>query len=109
RIVGKLGGSSETSEELLLKTAWKLLRVDPLLMGKVLQTYVRNVCIPQLGVASTRKLIRTIAATFAESSTDTNLYQYELSLLEQVSNTMDYTDTQFIRRGLIVPALNSFR
>jgi len=32
-----------------------------------------------------------------------------LSLLEQVSNTMDYTDTQFIRRGLIVPALNSFR
>ncbi len=108
-IVGKLGGSSETSEELLLKTAWKLLRVDPLLMGKVLRMYARNVCLPQLGVASTRKLMRTIAATFAESSTDANLYQYELSLLEQVSNTMDYTDTQFIRRGLIVPALNSFR
>ena len=111
KIVGQLGGTSEVPGELLLKAAWRLLRVDPLLMGKVVWLYVHNVCVPQSGVVSTRKLLHNMIGAFAESSygNDVDLPQKKSQLLEEVSSTMGYMDIHFIKRGLIEPALHSFR
>ncbi len=111
KVVRQLGGTSETSEELLLRTAWRLLRVDPLLMGKVVLSYVVNVCLPQFGVGSTRTFIRTISSAFAHSvhDSDADLQRKKALLLEEVSDTMGYIDTNFIRRGLIEPALQVFQ
>ncbi len=79
--------------------------------GKVVRLFARNVCLPQLGITSTRKLIGTLIAAFAESlnSNDADLLQKKTLLLEKVSDTMGYIDTNFIKRGLIEPALRSFR
>ncbi len=111
KVVSQLGGTSEVPEELLMRTAWRLLRADPLLMGKVVRLFARNVCLPQLGITLTRKLIGTLIAAFAESlnSNDADLLQKKTLLLEKVSDTMGYIDTNFIKRGLIEPALRSFR
>ncbi len=111
KVVSQLGGTSEVPEELLMRTAWRLLRVDPFLMGKVVRLFIRNVCLPRLGLTSTRKFMHTLIAAFAESlnDNDDDLLQKKALLLEKVSDTMGYIDTNFIKRGLIEPALRSFR
>ncbi len=111
KVVSQLGGTSEVPEELLMRTAWRLLRVDPLLMGKVVRLFARNVCLPRLGIILTRKLIHTLIAAFAESlnDNDNDLLQKKVLLLEKVSDAMGYIDTNFIKRGLVEPALKSFR
>jgi hypothetical protein len=109
KVVSQLGGTSEVPEELLMRTAWRLLRVDPFLMGKVVRLFTRNVCLPRLGLTSTRKFMHTLIAAFAESLNDNDdLLQKKALLLEKVSDTMGYIDTNFIKRGLIEPALRSF-
>jgi hypothetical protein len=109
KVVSQLGGTSEVLEELLMRTAWRLLRVDPFLMGKVVRLFTRNVCLPRLGFTSTRKFMHTLIAAFAESLNDKeDLLQKKALLLEKVSETMGYIDTNFIKRGLIEPALRSF-
>ncbi len=109
KIVSSLGGTSEKHEELLLRAAWSLLRVDPLLMGKVVRTYAENVCLPQFGITSTRKILSSLLAAFSGSTQSVNiaLQKKKNTLLEDISNTMGYLDTNFIRRGLIEPALST--
>ena len=111
KVVSQLGGTSEVPEELLMRTAWRLLRVDPFLMGKIVRLFTRNVCLPRLGLTSTRKFVHTLIAAFAESlnDNDNDLLQKKALLLEKVSDTMGYIDTNFIKRGLIEPALRFFR
>ncbi len=108
RLVMQLGGTDENLEEPLLRTAWRLLRVDPLLMGKVLQPFVSNVYLPQFGPSATRKLFRTLLSTLAESINENDLQQKKTDLLEATSDTMGYVDLNFIRRGLLEPALRAF-
>ena len=112
KIVSQLGGTSESLEELLLKTAWRLLSVDPLLMGKIVLLYARNVCLPQKGSILTRRIIQTIIASYGESVSygdNVSLQQKKALLLEDICSTMDYVDENFIKRGLIEPALQAFR
>ncbi len=80
-------------------------------MGKVVRPYLVNVCLPQFGVGSTRTFIRNISSAFAHSvqDSDTDLHRKKALLLEEVSDTMGYIDTNFIRRGLIEPALQAFQ
>lgn len=108
RLVTQLGGTDENLEELLLRTAWRLLRVDPLLMGKVLQRFVSDVYLPQFGPSATHTLFRTLLSTFAESASDNDMQRYKTSLLEVTSDTMGDVDVNFIRRGLLEPALRVF-
>src|SRR6266487_2047928 len=110
KLIKRLGGTSESLEDLLLRTVWCLLRVDPLLMGKVVSTYANKGCLPHLGIANTRKLLHVLVSTFAESVyDDIALYSKKTLLLEEVSDTMGYLDTNFIKRGLIEPALQVFK
>jgi len=94
KVVSQLGGTSEVPEELLMRTAWRLLRVDPLLMGKVVRLFARNVCLRQLGITLTSKLLHTLIAAFAESrnDNDTDLQQRRAQFLEKVSDAMGYID-----------------
>jgi hypothetical protein len=108
RLVTQLGGTDENLEEPLLRTAWRLTRVDPLLMGKVMQRFVSNVYLPQFGPSSTRKLFRTLLSTLAESTNENDIQQKKTALLEATSDTMGYIDPNFIRRGLLEPALRAF-
>ena len=109
RLVTQLGGTSENLEELLTRTAWRLLRVDPLLMGRILQKFVREVYLPQFGVKVTQSLFRTLVSTLAESASDQEVLQQKNALLETTSDTMGSIDTNFIRRGLLDPALRLFQ
>jgi hypothetical protein len=109
RLVRQLGGADENLEEPLQRTTWRLLRVDPLLMGKVLRSFVSNVYLPQFGLKTTQALFHTLLSTLAESTTDSDLRRQELALLETISEAMGYIDTNFIRRGLLDPALRLFQ
>jgi hypothetical protein len=109
RLVTQLGGTSEHLEEPLTRTAWRLLRVDPLLMGRILQKFVREVYLPQFGVKGTQSLFRTLVSTLAESASDQEVLQQKNALLETTSDTMGSIDTNFIRRGLLDPALRLFQ
>ncbi len=77
----------------------------------VVRLFARNVCLRQLGITLTSKLLHTLIAAFAESrnDNDTDLQQRRAQFLEKVSDAMGYIDTNFIKRGLIEPALRSFR
>jgi hypothetical protein len=105
RVVSQLGGMDENLEEPLLRTAWRLTRVGPLLMGKVLLPFVLHVYLPQFGIGTTRKLLRTLLATLAECPNEIDLQQKKADLLNAISDTMGYVDSNFIRRGLLEPAL----
>ena len=111
QLVSKLGGESDKYQELLLNTSWRLSRVDPLLMGKVVKTFTENVYLPQFGVPETRKMIYTLLSAFTdlEQNTDILLRQKKKALLEDISITMGYLDTNFILRGLIEPALTTLQ
>lgn len=108
QLVTQLGGTDENLEELVLRTAWRLLRVDPLLMGKVIQPFVSNAYLPQFGANTTRKLFRTLLSTLAEATNENDLQQKKTDLLKVTSDTMGYVDLNFIRRGLLDPALRAF-
>ena len=108
KVVTKLGGMSENLEELLFSTAWRLLRVDPLLMGKVIQPFIFKVYLPQFGPVATRKLFRSLLNALAEVSSEYDVRQKKSELLNEISDTMGYVDLNFIRRGLLEPALQVF-
>lgn len=109
KLVSHLGGTGEDIEELLTRTAWRLLRVDPLLMGKVLQPFVAEAYIPQVGARAAQALFRTLVSTLAGSTNEYEIQQQKKALLEAISDTMGYIDTNFIRRGLLEPALRLFQ
>ena len=108
RVVMQLGGMDENLEEPLLRTVWRLTRVDPLLMGKVLLPFLSHVYIPQYDIGATRKLLRTLLSTLAECASENDLQQKKTELLSAISDTMGYIDPHFIRRGLLEPALRAF-
>ena len=111
RLIAQLGGTDEnaSSEELLTRTAWRLLRVDPLLMGKVLQRFTNEAYLPQSGMKATQKLFLKLVSTLVEATTEYEMQQQKKALLETVSDTMGAIDTNFIRRGLLDPALRMFQ
>ena len=108
RLVTQLGGTDENLEESLTRAAWRLLRVDTLLMGKMLQKFVPTVYLPQFGVKVTQLLFRTLVSTLAGSASDHETQQQKNALLETTSDTMGI-DVNFIRRGLLDPALRMFQ
>ncbi|MGZ3627274.1 MAG: hypothetical protein ACXWPS_03775 [Ktedonobacteraceae bacterium] len=108
QLVTQLGGTDENLVELIFRTAWRLLRVDPLLMGKVIQPFVLNVYLPQFGPSETRKLFRNLLSMLAEVANENDLYQKKTDLMKAISDTMGYVDLNFIRRGLLDPALSAF-
>ena len=108
QVVTKLGGTGENLDELIFRTAWRLLRVDPLLMGKVLQPYISNVYLPQFGPVKTRELFRSLLKTLAEAVNEYDVQQKKSDLMKEISDTMGYVDLNFIRRGLLEPALQAF-
>lgn len=108
RLVGQLGGMDEHLEEPMLQTAWKLLRIDPLLMGKVLQRFVTDVYYPQFGISATRELFKMLLSMLTEATDSNNLFQRKSTLMGEISDTMGYVDLNFVRRGLLEPALSIF-
>lgn len=108
QLVTQLGGTGENLEELIFRTAWRLLRVDPLLMGKVLQPFVSHAYLPQFGIGATRKLFRSLLSTLAEAENEYDMQQRKTDLMKAISDTMGYVDLNFIRRGLLEPALHTF-
>jgi hypothetical protein len=109
RLVMQLGGMDENLDEPLLRTVWRLLRIDPLLMGKVLHMYVSNVYLPQYGTNATETLFRNLITTLAEAVNEQDIQRQEDALLLTISETMGYVDINFIRRGLLEPALQVFQ
>lgn len=107
-LVTQLGGQDEHLEELILRTAWRLMRVDPLLMGKVLQLFVPKVYLPQFGSNATSKLFHALLSTMTETSNENDRQQKKSDLMKATSDTMGYVDLNFIRRGLIDPAITAF-
>lgn len=108
RVIMQLGGMDENLEEPLLRTVWRLTRVGPLLMGKVLRPFLSNVYLPQFGISATHKLLRRLQSTLAEAINESDLHQKETELLNTISDTMGYVDPHFIRRGLLEAALRAF-
>ncbi len=106
-LVRQLGGMDEDLVEPLLRTAWRLLRVDPLLMGKVLGRFVSEVYFPQFGTDATRKLFKMLLSMLTEATENNNLSQQKSELIRVTSETMG-VDLNFIRRGLLEPALSIF-
>ena len=107
QLVTQLGGTGENLEELLLRSAWRLLRGDPLLMGKVLLPFVSHAYLPQFGASATRKLFRNLFTALAEAANENDLQQKKTDLMAVISDTMGYVDLNFIRRGLLEPALRA--
>src|SRR5258708_40210987 len=78
-------------------------------MGRILKKFVREAYLPQFGVKVTQSLFRTLVSTLAESASDYEMQQQKNALLETTSDTMGSIDTNFIRRGLIDPALRLYQ
>lgn len=108
RLVISLGEENEKLVESLTRAAWRLLRVDPLLMGRMLQKFVSEVYLPQFGAKTTQSLFRSLVSTLAGSANDFEVQQQKKALRETTSDTMG-VDVNFIRRGLLEPALRMFQ
>ena len=85
-----------------------LTGVDPLLMGTELQPFVFNAYLPQFKIGATRKLFRSLLYTLAEVSNEYDVQRKKSDLMKEISDTMGYVDLNFIRRGLLEPALRAF-
>ena len=77
-------------------------------MGRVLQPFVFKAYLPQFKIMTTRKLFRSLLYTLAEVSNEYDMQQKKTGLMKEISDTMGYVDLNFIRRGLLEPALHAF-
>jgi len=111
-IIIRLGGNpTETGwGEVLTSTAWKLLRVRPLLMGRVIQQWIEGICIPQWGTQQAQVLIRILLFEVAGVTSNRNeaLHRQKEALEKEVAEMMadEGVDSAFVEKALIQRAIS---
>lgn len=112
KIVKALSGIDDegaNSLEILKKFISLLTRVDPLLMAKILDNWLREVYIPKFDKLAAENLIKEICYSFAEieDKSEQTLQKTQKALLVEISETMQL-DQNFVQLGLINRAIESF-
>ncbi len=98
----------ETPQEFLPTLAWKLLRVNPLLMGLIVKRWAMEEGISRWGASNVRALLHQLRYDMAEATSSFHLHSDRARLLEQVAVTMS-VDPTFVERALIGRALSLFQ
>jgi hypothetical protein len=92
--------------EQLLNIALRLLRVSPLLMGKVIRSWVNNIGMPQWGIYQSRTLVRFLMFRIANVESDDELRQQKIAFQNEVAVAIDPI---FIEKGLLQRAIALFQ
>ncbi len=87
---------------------WKLSRVSPILMAKVLQPWVDNVCIPQWGIQLSIGLIKQLPYKIAEVHDKASLIKRKAELHEDTAIVMK-VHTNFVKKALLERAISFIR
>jgi len=90
------------------QAAWKLHRINPLLMAQAIQGWIQYVCIPQWGKVSASTLVQLLIHEFAEVSTPKELDKRKQNLALELATVMD-VDPGFIEKVLIKAACQFFQ
>jgi hypothetical protein len=88
---------------------WKLSRVSPILMAKVLQSWIEKVCIPQWGRPQSKALIHQLLYEIADVHDKSSLAKRENDLLQEIATIVMKVDTNFIQRALLARASSSIQ
>ena len=88
---------------------WKLSRVNPILMARVLQSWVENVCIPQWDKPLSKVLIQNLLYGIAEVHDKVSHTKKENDLLQEIATTVMKVDTNFIKKALLARAISSIQ
>ncbi len=107
-IIPHLAAVGVPVHEQLLSVVWQLLRFSPLLMGKVIQRWVEDVGIPQVGTHMAQTLVRILLYGVAGAETSEALRQEKMTLQGQVAATMG-VDSAFIEKELMQQAFVVFQ
>ncbi len=94
--------------DIILRIASPLLKVDPLLMGKIVKMWAENVCIPQWGTHNAYRLISYLLYELAESDGSNAFIRKKDDLLKKIAWTMS-VHPDFVKGGLIERALQAFQ
>lgn len=107
-IITRLGGDPAEMawpEEVLTNTVEKLLRVTPLLMGRVIQQWIEGICIPQWGMRNTGALLNLLLLRVADVTTDEAL-QRKIDAMEAEVVKNKHVDIDFVKKALIQRAIS---
>jgi len=106
-IITQLGGDPVKTEwlEVLTNAVWKLLRVSPLLMGRVIQLWIDEICIPQGGMRDTGTLLNLLLFGVAGVTTNEALLRKIESMKAEVAKNKD-VDSAFVEKALIQRAIS---
>jgi len=92
--------------EQLLHIVLRFLRVSPLLMGKMIQSWVKDIGIPQWGIQQAQALVRFLIFRIANVESDEALQQQKISLQDDAAVAID---PLFIEKGLLQRAIAAFQ
>lgn len=99
RVLGE--GSGITNDHMVYQALWKLLRLNPVLMGRVLRTLNR-----EPNMSRIVQVMRLQIAELPPGSTSRAIADREEELLRQVSTQMG-SDPGFLDRGIVHKVLNA--
>lgn len=89
--------------------AWKLLRVSPLLMGRIVNQWIHEVGVPQWGPRNVSVLLKQLIYELAEAESSSQELDRKITLLEEhVAGTMK-VDSAFVEKALIQRAVALFQ
>jgi hypothetical protein len=89
--------------EIALQMVWKLSRVSPVLMAKILRAWIEKVCIPQGGMQQSIILVSQLCYEVAEVNSEDALSKRKAQLLHDATTEM-HVDTHFINKALLARA-----
>ncbi len=95
--------------EALQKFIFLFMRVDPLLMGKIIIAWLNDFYFPKFGKLGTKNMLQKIYFNIAELEdlSERGFRTKQKSILQEISETMKL-DPNFIQIGLINRAIDSF-
>lgn len=107
-LIERLSNSSLSSHplEVIEQMVWKVSRVNPILMARILRAWINHYCIPQWSKQDAGRLIKHLEYNLAEVSETATWEQRKQQLRQELSHTMA-VDIQFIQKALLERAIQS--
>ena len=111
QVIGGLAPSAEQEpkfQERVYGAVFKLIQIDPFLMAKVIQSYLRDTYLPSAGLQKGLGLANVLCCQVAQIEELQGLAARRQELLDEVAGVMK-VDPAFVERALIRRAVQSFR